>query len=107
MQPTRESFGVADLVLVRSMKRTVRIIIPVLISCFVLPFFAAASAEQAEDRPAVERQIKHAIEDWMAAANRGDAEGKKKIWATGVQGWFPSAAEFKRVAAFDGTVDDK
>jgi ketosteroid isomerase-like protein len=68
---------------------------------------AAAQSPPSGDRAAVERQIRKSIEDWTAAANRGDAAGQGKIWAPGVQGWFPSAPEYKNSAAFEGAVDAK
>ena len=81
-----------------------RISISVLIA---LPL-AAAFADSSPDRAAVEMQIRQAIANWTAAANRGDEQEKKKIWAPGVQGWLPSAAEFKKAAAFsDSVVNEK
>jgi ketosteroid isomerase-like protein len=65
----------------------------------------AAELAPTPDRAAVERQIRQAIANWVAATERGDSSEKSKIWAPGVEGWFPSAPEFKNTAAFDGTVD--
>ena len=91
------------LILVRPMQRTALI----LAAYLILSFNALAAAEPPPDRGAVEHQIRQSIEDWRAAANRGDDAGTSKIWAPGVKGWFPSAAEFENAAAFDGGVDAK
>lgn len=92
-----------QLILLRPISRLVSIIG----ACLVLSVHAVAYAQAGTDRTAVERQIKQSIEDWRSAANRGDNAGTTKIWAPGVQGWFPSAAEFKNAAAFDDAVDAK
>ena len=94
------------------MTRVLRITSAILAAYLAGEFVVPARAQTSEDRAAVERQIRQAIEAWRAAANRSDAAanrsdaaGQAKIWAAGVQGWFPSAPEFKNAAAFDGTVD--
>ncbi len=79
----------------------------IILAHLVLSLHAVAYAEAGTDRTAVERQIRQSIEDWRSAANRGDIASTTKIWAPGVQGWFPSASEFKNAAAFDDTVDAK
>jgi ketosteroid isomerase-like protein len=71
----------------------------------VLLLHAVACGQTSNDRSAVEHQIRQSIEDWRAAANRGDMAGTTRIWAPGVQGWFPSATEFTNAAAFDDKVD--
>jgi ketosteroid isomerase-like protein len=79
----------------------------IILAYLVLSLHAVAYAQAGADRAAVERQIRQSIEDWRAAANRDDTAGTGKIWAPGVKGWFPSAAEFKNAAAFSDTVDAK
>ncbi len=65
-------------------------------------------AAPSPDRARVEKEIRAAIANWTDAANRADWPETKKIWAPGVEGWFPSAPEFKKVAAFPGqTLDEK
>ena len=85
-----------NLILVRPMQRTALI----LAAYIILSLNALAVAEPAAGRGAIELQIRQSIEDWRTAANRGDDAGTSKIWAPGVKGWFPSAAEFKNAAAF-------
>ena len=91
----------------RIRRHVLRITFAILAAYLAAEFVVPARAQTSEDRAAVERQIRQAIEAWRAAANRGDAAGQAKIWAAGVQGWFPSAPEFKNAAAFDGAVDGK
>src|SRR5207253_8747223 len=94
------------------MTRVLRITSAILAAYLAGEFVVPARAQTSEDRAAVERQIRQAIEAWRAAANRSDAAanrsdaaGQAKIWAAGVQGWCPSAPEFKNDAAFDCAVD--
>lgn len=63
---------------------------------------ASVLADPCSDRDCIEKQIRQAIVNWTNAANREDWSQTKKIWAPGVQGWFPTAAEFKKAAAFPG-----
>src|SRR5439155_25518186 len=87
------------------MTRVLRITSAILAAYLAGEYVVLARAQPSEDRAAVERQIRQAFEAWRAAANRSDAAGQANIWAAGVQGWFPSALEFKNAAACDGTVD--
>src|SRR5437879_13479183 len=87
------------------MTRVLRITSAILAAYLAGEFVVPARAQTSEDRAAVERQIRQAIEAWRAAANRSDAAGQAKIWAAGVQGWFTSDPAYKQAAAFDGAVD--
>src|SRR5438876_8029020 len=70
------------------MTRVLRITSAILAAYLAGEFVVPARAQTSEDRAAVERQIRQAIEAWRAAANRSDAAGQAKIWAAGVQGGF-------------------
>ena len=89
------------------MQRSIGSVSSIVAGCMFFSLVTGLHADPAADRAAVESQIRRSIESWRVAANQGDAAGTSKIWATGVQGWFPSAAEFETAAAFDGTVESK
>lgn len=44
--------------------------------------------------------IRRALNDWVAATNRGDKQASDTIWASKVIGWFPEAPEFGNRAAW-------
>ena len=62
------------------MTHVLRITSAILAAYLAAEFVMPARAQTGEDRAAVERQIRQAIEAWRAAANRGDPAGQAKIW---------------------------
>jgi ketosteroid isomerase-like protein len=89
------------------MQRSIGSVSLIVSGCIFFSLATGLRADPTADRATVERQIRESIESWRLAANRGDAAGEDKIWAAGVQGWFPSAAEFEIPAAFGGAVEGK
>jgi len=53
---------------------------------------AAVSPAPAADTAESERQIRAALDAWVAAANRGDMRAALQVWAPDLIGWAPAAS---------------
>jgi len=75
-----------------------------LLSFLPPPAFLGGSAQAQVDSMAAVREIRAALADWVAAANRGDWKSASKVWAPDLVGWYPGqpddtyARETDRVA---------
>lgn len=54
-----------------------------------------------QDDKKSEAEIRKALADWMDATNRRNMTAANAIWDKNVIGWFPGAAEFSLMAAFE------
>jgi len=54
---------------------------------------AAVSAAPAADTTESERQIRAALDAWVAAANRGDMRAALQVWAPDLIGWAPEGED--------------
>ena len=62
----------------------------------------AAHADVSADNAVAERQIRAALAQWTAAANRGDYQGAFEVWAPDLIGWAPAGDDdtYAREAQF-------
>ena len=75
-----------------------------LLSFLSLSASVSGSAQAQVDSMAAVREIRAALADWVAAANRGDWKSASRVWAPDLVGWYPGqpddtyAREMDRVA---------
>ena len=60
---------------------------------FALLAAGCAAHADTDDQAAAERQIRAALANWVAAANRGDYAAAATVWAPDLIGWAPSGPD--------------
>ena len=82
------------------MRKPMRVISVLALSAFVLAGAQAVGLGAPSDDKKSEAQIRKALADWVEATNRRDTAAADSIWGPNVVGWFPTAPEFSKSAAF-------
>ena len=79
------------------MQKRVKVIVLVVLSILVA---GTGIVKALQDDKKSETEIRKALADWVAAANRRDEAAANTIWGPNVVGWFPRVPEFSTSAAF-------